>query len=149
MAGVDLAYFLVHMVGDGDGYAARERSAAEHFAARGRAPPGSGGSSTSAASAPTRAASPHLDSRHATAEALREHGPPLTYFRAAMVVGPGSESYELLRSIAGKLPALPNPAWLRSATQPIGIRDVDRLPARGAARCRPRRAARSRSAAPT
>ena len=41
-----------------------------------------------------------------------------------MIIGPESESYELLRSIAGKLPALPEPGWLQSRTQPIGIRDV-------------------------
>ena len=41
-----------------------------------------------------------------------------------MIICPHSESYELLRSIAAKLPALPEPGWLRSKTQPIGIRDV-------------------------
>jgi len=123
MEGVELAYFLVHMLDAGDGYAERERGAAELFARAASAAGVQrivylGGLGADAGG------SPHLDSRHATAEALREHGPPLTYFRAAMIVGPGSESYELLRSIAGKLPALPEPGWLRSHTQPIGIRDV-------------------------
>lgn len=123
MKGVELAYFLVHMLDEGNGYAARERAAAANFAAAASTAGvnrivylGGLGADTGA--------SPHLDSRHATAEVLRDGGPPLTYFRAAMVVGPGSESYELLRSIAGKLPALPEPGWLRSLTQPIGIRDV-------------------------
>src|SRR6187402_397956 len=68
--------------------------------------------------------SPHLTSRRKTAEALAEHGPPLTHFRAAMIVGPGSESYELLRSIVELLPLAPAPAWLDNCTQPIGVRDV-------------------------
>ena len=123
MAGADVAYFLVHMLGSGPDYAAREEVAAARFAA-----------AASAAAVrrliylgglgPDVGGSPHLDSRHRTAEALRELGPPLTYFRAAMIIGPGSESYELLRSIGGRLPALPEPEWLRSRTQPIGIRDV-------------------------
>ena len=123
MSGVDLAYFLVHMLGEGAGYADRELAAAEHFA-RAASDAGVGRIVYLGGLGADSGGSPHLDSRHATANVLREYGPPLTYFRAAMVVGPGSESYELLRSIAGKLPALPDPDWLRSATQPIGIRDV-------------------------
>ncbi len=68
--------------------------------------------------------SAHLRSRHDVAIALSEHGPPLTYFRAAMIVGAGSESYELLRSIVRRLPALPTPDWLSSKTQPIGVRET-------------------------
>ena len=123
MAGVDVAYFLVHMLGSGPDYAAREEVAAARFAAA-ASEAGVGRVIYLGGLGPDEGGSPHLDSRHRTAEALRELGPPLTYFRAAMIVGPGSESYELLRSIAGKLPALPEPDWLRSATQPIGIRDV-------------------------
>ena len=123
MEGVDVAYFLVHMIGDGPGYGDRERAAAARFA-RAASAAGVGRMVYLGGLGADSGASPHLDSRHATAEVLRELGPPLTYFRAAMVIGPGSESYELLRSIAGKLPALPEPDWLRSRTQPIGIRDV-------------------------
>jgi uncharacterized protein YbjT (DUF2867 family) len=123
MDGVEVAYFLVHMLGSGHDYAGRERAAAEAFA---RAATDAGVERVIylGGLGPDRGGSPHLDSRHDTAAALRRWGPPLTYFRAAMIVGPHSESYELLRSIAGKLRALPEPEWLRSETQPIGIRDV-------------------------
>ena len=122
LEGVDVAYFLVHMMGRGDGWAKREPQAADRFA-----------------SAATKAGverliylgglgdpagSEHLRSREATAEALRDAGPALTYFRAAMVVGARSESFELLRSIVMRLPAIPTPDWLSSRTQPIGVRDV-------------------------
>ena len=78
-----------------------------------------------------RPASQHLRSRHETALALREHGPPLTYFRAGMVVGPQSESYRTLRYLVQRLPAMIAPAWLNNATQPIAIDDVLELPDRG------------------
>lgn len=122
MEGVELAYFLVHMMGTDSFYAESERTAAETFAAAASEAGierivylGGLGADD---------ASPHLDSRHRTAEALSDLGPPLTYFRAAMIVGPGSESYELLSAIASKLPALPRTGWLTSRTQPIGLRDV-------------------------
>ncbi|MCB0864096.1 MAG: NAD(P)H-binding protein [Solirubrobacterales bacterium] len=123
MAGVELAYFLVHTMGSGSGYAETERAAAEAFATAASAA-GVGRIVYLGGLGADEGGSPHLDSRHHTAEVLRELGPPLTYFRAAMIITPGSESYELLRSIATRLPALPRTAWLTSRTQPIGIRDV-------------------------
>src|SRR3954451_7312152 len=67
--------------------------------------------------------SKHLRSRHETALALARHGPPLTYFRAGMVVGPQSESYRTLRYLVQRLPATIAPAWLKNATQPVAIDD--------------------------
>jgi uncharacterized protein YbjT (DUF2867 family) len=68
--------------------------------------------------------SDHLRSRAATAQTLAEHGPPLTYFRAAMVIGPGSESYRTVRYLVERLPAMIAPAWLSTPTQPIAVDDV-------------------------
>jgi uncharacterized protein YbjT (DUF2867 family) len=65
--------------------------------------------------------SKHLSSRHKTARILAAEGPPLTYFRAAMVVGAGSESYRTLRYLVRRLPVMIGPSWLRIDTQPIGI----------------------------
>src|SRR5689334_24452538 len=70
------------------------------------------------------AESKHLRSRHETARILAAEGPPLTYFRAAMVVGAGSESYRTLRYLVTRLPAMVAPSWLRTPTQPIGVDDV-------------------------
>jgi len=72
------------------------------------------------------AVSEHLRSRHDTALALASEGPPLTYFRAAMVVGAQSESYRTLRYLVKRLPVMIAPSWLKIATQPIGIDDVIR-----------------------
>jgi len=122
--GVDVAYYLVHSMGRGAGadFAARDRAAAEAFAAEARQEGVDqvvylGGLGD-------EAQSEHLHSRHTTALVLRENGPPLTYFRAAMVVGAQSESYRSLKYLVKRLPLMIAPAWLANDTQPIAIDDV-------------------------
>jgi uncharacterized protein YbjT (DUF2867 family) len=121
---VDVAYYLVHSMGRGSNgdFAERERAAALAFASMARAEGvervvylGGLGENPE---------SEHLRSRQLTASILEEHGPPLTYFRAAMVVGSGSESFRTLRYLVERLPAMIAPAWLKTPTQPIGIDDV-------------------------
>lgn len=120
LEGVVHAHFLVHLMDQGSDYADRERNLAAGFA-RAALRAGVGRISYLGGLGER---SPHLASRQATAEALADHGPPLTYFRAAMIVGPGSESYELLRSIVDRLPVAPSPKWLDNRTQPLGSRDL-------------------------
>ena len=122
--GVDVAYYLIHSMGRGGpkDFAASERAAATGFARMARAEGierivylgGLG----------DRPQSQHLRSRHETALALREEGPPLTYLRAGMVVGPQSESYRTLRYLVQRLPAMIAPAWLKTPTQAIAIDDL-------------------------
>jgi len=122
--GIDVAYYLVHSMGRGAGadFAVRDRAAAEAFAAMARQEGveqvvylgGLGDESKSE----------HLRSRHTSALVLREDGPPLTYFRAAMVVGAQSESYRSLKYLVKRLPVMIAPAWLANETQPIAIDDV-------------------------
>jgi len=116
---VDFAYYLVHSMAGGGDYPAREEVGARNFAAMARdegveriAYLGGLGEAD---------VSEHLRSRHQTARVLTAHGPPLTYFRAAMVVGAGSESYRTLRYLVKRLPVMIAPAWLKTDTQPIGI----------------------------
>jgi uncharacterized protein YbjT (DUF2867 family) len=71
-----------------------------------------------------RPASQHLRSRLRVGEILRDEGPPLTWFRAGMVVGAGSESYRTLRSLVERLPVMLAPSWLATPTQAIGVADV-------------------------
>ncbi|HET7484999.1 MAG TPA: NAD(P)H-binding protein [Solirubrobacterales bacterium] len=116
---VDVAYYLVHAMAGGGDFAERERTGALNFARMAKEEGvervvylgGLGDESKSE----------HLRSRHQTARVLAAEGPPLTYFRAAMVVGAGSESYRTLRYLVGRLPVMIAPSWLRTATQPIGI----------------------------
>lgn len=122
--GIDVAYYLVHSMGrggDGD-FAARERAAAENFAGLAREEGVErvvylGGLGDDPGSK-------HLRSRQETARILEQHGPPLTYFRAGMVIGSASESYRTLRYLVQRLPVMIAPAWLRTKTQSIAIGDV-------------------------
>ena len=122
--GVSTAYYLVHSMGRGnerDGFADRERRAAENLARMARE---EGVERVVYLGGLGDERSEHLKSRAATAATLAEHGPPLTYFRAAMVIGAGSESYRTVRYLVERLPAMIAPAWLRNRTQPIAIDDV-------------------------
>jgi uncharacterized protein YbjT (DUF2867 family) len=124
MEGTEVAYYLVHGMGRGSegDFAERERTAARNFA---RAAGKSGVKRVIyLGGLGERPSSTHLRSRHETAEILAAEGPPLTYFRAAMVIGPESESYRTLRHLVQRLPAMIAPAWLGTATQPIAVDDV-------------------------
>jgi uncharacterized protein YbjT (DUF2867 family) len=120
--GVDVAYFLIHAMAGGAGFEHREHQGALNFArmAKREGIPrvvylgGLGDESVSK----------HLRSRHETAMTLAEEGPPLTYFRAAMVVGAESESYSTIRHLVKRLPVMIAPSWLKIDTQPIAIDDV-------------------------
>lgn len=120
--GVEVAYYLIHAMAGGGGFQERERNGALNFARMASREGiervvylgGLGDQSVSK----------HLLSRHETALTLARHGPPLTYFRAAMVVGAESESYRTLRYLVERLPVMIAPAWLRTQTQPIGVDDV-------------------------
>jgi uncharacterized protein YbjT (DUF2867 family) len=121
-ADVDVAYYLIHAMAAGAGFDERERQGALNFARMAKAEGVRrvvylGGLGDAGASK-------HLRSRHETARVLAAEGPPLTYFRAAMVVGAESESYRTLRYLVKRLPVMIAPAWLETATQPIGIDDV-------------------------
>src|SRR3954447_11841483 len=121
---IDVAYYLVHAMGRGGhgDFQERERRAATGFAEMAKAAGvrqvvylgGLG----------DQPGSKHLRSRHQTALELELHGPPLTYFRAGMVVGAESESYKTLRHLVARLPVMVAPAWLRTRTQAIAIDDV-------------------------
>ena len=122
--GVSTAYYLVHSMGRGnerEGFAERERRAASNFAELASA---EGVERIVYLGGLGDERSEHLRSRAATAEALAEHGPPLVYFRAAMVIGARSESYRTVRYLVERLPAMIAPSWLRNRTQPIAIDDV-------------------------
>ena len=122
--GMEVAYYLIHSMGRGavGDFEERERRSARNFAEMAQRDGVSrvvylGGLGD-------RPQSKHLRSRRRTAEMLTELGPPLTYFRAGMVVGAQSESYRTLKYLVQRLPAMIGPAWLRTPTQPVGIDDV-------------------------
>jgi uncharacterized protein YbjT (DUF2867 family) len=119
--GAGVAYYLIHSMGRGGDFSESDLAAARNFA-RMAAREGIGQVVyLGGLGEPT---SKHLRSRHETAGTLAAEGPPLTYFRAGMVVGAGSESFRTLYHLVDRLPVMIAPAWLRTRTQPIGIDDV-------------------------
>jgi uncharacterized protein YbjT (DUF2867 family) len=122
--GYTTAYYLVHSMGRGSGsdYEQRDASAASNFA---RFATASGiDQVVYLGGLGDRPGSQHLRSRLRVGEILRDEGPPLTWFRAGMVVGAGSESYRTLRSLVERLPVMLAPSWLGTPTQAIAISDV-------------------------
>ncbi len=125
LEGVDVAYYLAHSMGAGEaGFAERDLRAARHFAeAAARAGVSRivylGGLGDDDADL-----SHHLASRHETGEELAAHGVPVTELRAAVIIGSGSASFEILRHLTERLPVMITPRWVGTRCQPIGIRDV-------------------------
>jgi uncharacterized protein YbjT (DUF2867 family) len=122
---VEVAYYLAHSMGAGErGFVERDRQAARNFA-------------EAAARAGVRRIvylgglgeddaklSKHLSSRHETGVELAAHGVPVTEFRAAVIIGSGSASFEILRNLTERLPIMVTPRWVATRCQPIGIADV-------------------------
>jgi uncharacterized protein YbjT (DUF2867 family) len=124
LAGVHTAYYLVHSMGRGANFAAVDRRAAENFArAAQRAAVKRiiylGGLTDEASSLST-----HLKSRIETGEILRVSGVPVIEFRASVVIGAGSLSFEMIQALVERLPVMICPRWVDTLTQPIAIDDV-------------------------
>lgn len=127
LQGVVTAYYLVHLM-SGSGskdFERADRQAAQNFATAARKAGVSriiylGGLGDDA----DLNLSPHLRSRHEVGEILRDSGVETIEFRAGMVVGAGSISYQLMKSLTDRLPVMICPKWLSSPTQPIAIDDV-------------------------
>ena len=126
VAGMDVAYYLLHSIQEGSGLEEAERAMAQTFADAGR------GSTLRrivylgglAPEIPSPEMSPHMRSRVEVGQVLRSSGVPTVEFRAAVIIGSGSASFEMLRYLTERLPAMITPRWVRQQTQPIAIRDV-------------------------
>ena len=124
LAGVGVAYYLVHSMAKGEGYRERDLAAARAF---GRAAAEAGVARIvylGGLGDPAADLSRHLRSRQETGEALREAGVPVTEFRAAVVVGSGSISFEMIRYLTERLPVMVCPQWVYTRVQPIAVDDL-------------------------
>lgn len=124
MAGVEAAYYLVHSMGATGSFEDQDRIAADNFAEAARAAGvkriiylGGLGEDDPDLSA-------HLRSRHEVGERLRAHGVPVIEFRASIIIGSGSLSFEMIRALVERLPVMVTPRWVRVTAQPIAIGDV-------------------------
>jgi uncharacterized protein YbjT (DUF2867 family) len=124
LAGVKTAYYLVHSMGAGGDFAAKDRQAAANFA---EAAANAGVGRVIYLGGLGSEDSEHLRSRHEVASLLRARlGDRLVYVRAAMIIGPGSASYDILEHLVKRLPVMIVPRWLDTKTQPIALSDVVR-----------------------
>jgi uncharacterized protein YbjT (DUF2867 family) len=123
MQGVHTAYYLVHSMGASGDFKALDRLAASNFAAAAKRAGlrrivylgGLGGG---------QGLSSHLASRQEVGQILRSSGVPTIEFRASIVLGSGSVSYEIVRALVETLPVIVTPRWVETAAQPIAIEDV-------------------------
>lgn len=123
LADIEVAYYLVHSMAAGDEFASRDREGAETFAA-------------AAARAGVKRIiylgglgsdgklSKHLSSRQEVGERLRGSGITTIEFRASIIIGSGSLSFEMIRALVSKLPIMITPRWTRTLSQPIAVEDV-------------------------
>ncbi|MGN5632767.1 SDR family oxidoreductase [Streptomyces sp. AC154] len=127
MADIDVAYYLVHALTTGADFEETDRGAATVFAESaagegvgrivylgGLTPPG----------VPDQELSPHLRSRAEVGRILLDSGVPTTALRAAVIIGSGSASFEMLRYLTERLPVMVTPSWVSTRIQPIAVRDV-------------------------
>ena len=124
LADVDVAYYLVHGIGDGPDWVAQETRDAENFRRAAEAAGvrrivylgglGDDGDGLSA----------HLTSRHAVGATLARGPVPVIELRAAVIIGSGSASFEMLRYLVEMLPVMITPRWVATKSQPIAISDV-------------------------
>jgi len=125
LAGCQAAYYLVHSMNSAGARYAEEDRALAHTFARAARDAGVeriiylGGLGETGPDL-----SPHLASRREVEQALRSTGIPVTVLRAAMIIGSGSASFEILRYLVERLPVMVTPKWVSTPCQPIAVRNV-------------------------
>ncbi len=125
LEGVDVAYYLIHSLGPDPSFEQRDRTAAHTFAAAAKAAGVRrivylGGIISGLAGQ----LSPHLRSRAEVGGILLASGVPTAALQAAVIIGSGSASFEMLRYLTERLPAMVTPTWVDTRIQPIAVRDV-------------------------
>lgn len=125
LRGCAAAYYLIHsMVAAGDEYAQRDLEMGERFARAGGAAGLPRIIYLSGLGEMGAGLSEHLRSRREVESALASTGVPVTTLRAAMIIGSGSASFEILRYLVERLPVMVTPRWVSTECQPIAIRNV-------------------------
>jgi uncharacterized protein YbjT (DUF2867 family) len=123
LAGVTTAFYLIHSMGSTEEFAEADRRAAQNFAQAARAA-GVRRIIYLGGLGADEALSAHLASRQEVGRILRESGVPTIEFRASIIIGSGSLSFEMVRALVTRLPIMTTPRWVRSLAQPIAVEDV-------------------------
>lgn len=123
LGAVDAAYYLIHSMG-GEDFAARDREAARIFGTAAREAGVKRIIYLGGLGENVGGLSEHLQSRQETGAILRESGVPVVEFRASIVLGSGSLSFEMIRALVERLPVMICPRWVAVEAQPIAVEDV-------------------------
>jgi uncharacterized protein YbjT (DUF2867 family) len=123
LAGVDVAFYLVHSMDAGKAFGHVDLACAGNFA-RAAAEAGVKRIVYLGGLIPDEARSEHLRSRKETGDRLREGSVPVTEIRAGIIVGPGSAAFEIIRDLVNHLPVMLTPRWVRSRTPPIALENL-------------------------
>ncbi|HET9044319.1 MAG TPA: NAD(P)H-binding protein, partial [Burkholderiales bacterium] len=120
LAGIEIAYYLVHSMAAGKSFGALDLQAAENFAGA-AAEAGVKRIVYLGGLVPADADSEHIVSRRETGERLRAGPVPVTEIRAGIIVGPGSAAFEVMRDLVLHLPLMVTPRWVRAKSPPIAL----------------------------
>lgn len=124
MQGIDVAFYFVHAMGDDEDFEEREKTAAENFASAADEAGVKRIIYLGGLGDESRQLSKHLRSRHETGRILRQSKALTIEFRASIVIGSGSLSFELIRALVQRLPVMICPKWVNVRAQPIAIEDL-------------------------
>jgi uncharacterized protein YbjT (DUF2867 family) len=124
LRGVEAAFYLVHSMGSKGGFEEEDRRAAASFGQAAKAAGVGRIIYLGGLGREDEALSPHLRSRQEVGQILRRSGVPVLEFRASIVIGSGSLSFEMIRSLVELLPVMITPRWVNMPAQPIAIDDV-------------------------
>lgn len=124
LEGIEVAYYLVHSMGDSKNFENLDRQGAQNFASAARAVGLRKIIYLGGLGEVGETLSPHLRSRQEVGEILRNSGVPVLEFRSSIVIGCGSFSFEMIRALVECLPIMITPRWVRTPTQPIAVSDL-------------------------
>ena len=124
LEGIDVAYYLVHSMASGSSFRERDRQIAQIFSAAAQRAGVTKIIYLGGLGDPAATLSDHLTSRHEVGRILAVCGVPVIEFRAAIIVGSGSVSFEMIRCLTERLPIMVAPQWVKFHCQPIGVRNV-------------------------
>ncbi len=124
MSGIQTAYYLVHSMGSAGSFEEQDRIAASNFGQSARQAGVTRIIYLGGLGEAEKGLSEHLRSRQEVGEILRQLGVPVIEFRASVVIGSGSVSFEMVRALVDRLPVMICPRWVATPTQPIAIEDV-------------------------
>jgi uncharacterized protein YbjT (DUF2867 family) len=124
LGGCEVGYYLVHSLGSGPRFAEQDRAAAQTFGAAAKTAGVERLVYLGGLTPTEEPLSPHLASRQEVGDVLLASGVPTAALRAAVVIGSGSASFEMLRYLTERLPVMVTPRWVRNRVQPIAVRDV-------------------------